>query len=158
MLVMTAGLAAAFLSAWLMPSHVSFADAVSLANVATGSTTRRRWTERPVQPRSGPSAAFLALGTSARTVAGPTYLSGRSIAESRRGLFFSPAAKIPMQLFILFIGAMVFVFYIYEKPPILFQPIDRGLLTEPGARDAFAPIERDYDEAFSERQAAADRC
>ena len=85
------------------------------------------------------------------------YLSGRSIEESRRGLFFNAAAKIPMQLFILFIGAMVFVFYIYEKPPILFQPIDRARLVEPAARDAFAPIERNYDQAFSERRAAADR-
>jgi SSS family transporter len=162
MLVMTAGLAAAFLSAvWLMPSHVSFADAVSLANVASRLnviTTTMDWNDRYNLWSGLIGGTFLALayfGTDQSQV--QRYLSGRSISESRRGLFFNAAAKIPMQLFILFIGAMVFVFYIYEKPPILFQPIDRGLLTEPGARDAFAPIERDYDEAFSERQAAADR-
>ena len=33
-------------------------------------------------------------------------------------------AKIPMQFFILFIGAMVFVFFVFEKPPVLFQPVE----------------------------------
>jgi Na+/proline symporter len=162
MLVMTAGLAAAFLSAvWLMPGHVSFTDAVSLADVAgrlNVITTTMDWNDRYNLWSGLIGGTFLALayfGTDQSQV--QRYLSGRSIAESRRGLFFNAAAKIPMQLFILFIGAMVFVFYIYEKPPILFQPIDRGRLIESGARNAFAPIERDYDQAFSERRAAADR-
>ncbi len=162
MLVMTAGLAAAFLSAvWLMPSHVSFTDAVSLADVAgrlNVITTTMDWNDRYNLWSGLIGGTFLALayfGTDQSQV--QRYLSGRSIEESRRGLFFNAAAKIPMQLFILFIGAMVFVFYIYEKPPILFQPVDRARLVEPATRDAFAPIERNYDEAFSERRVAADQ-
>jgi Na+/proline symporter len=162
MLVMTAGLAAAFLSAvWLMPSHVSFTDAVSLADVAgrlNVITTTMDWNDRYNLWSGLIGGTFLALayfGTDQSQV--QRYLSGRSIEESRRGLFFNAAAKIPMQLFILFIGAMVFVFYIYEKPPILFQPIDRARLVESATRDAFAPIERNYDQAFSERRAAADQ-
>jgi hypothetical protein len=38
------------------------------------------------------------------------YLTGKSIAQSRLSLLFNAMAKIPMQFFILFIGAMVFVF------------------------------------------------
>ena len=49
------------------------------------------------------------------------YLTGRSIAESRLSLLFNAVAKIPMQFFILFIGAMVFVFYLFIQPPVLFQ-------------------------------------
>ena len=49
------------------------------------------------------------------------YLTGRSIAQSRLGLLFNAVAKIPMQFFILFIGAMVFVFYLFVQPPLLFQ-------------------------------------
>ncbi|HEY1950719.1 MAG TPA: sodium:solute symporter, partial [Bryobacteraceae bacterium] len=37
------------------------------------------------------------------------YLTGKSIAQSRLSLLFNAVVKIPMQLFILFIGAMVFV-------------------------------------------------
>ena len=50
MIVMTAGLIAAFLSAvWLLPSHVSFAHAVSLADVAgrlNVITTNFDWNDR----------------------------------------------------------------------------------------------------------------
>jgi hypothetical protein len=41
------------------------------------------------------------------------YLTGKSIAQSKLSLLFNAVAKIPMQFFILFIGAMVFVFYIF---------------------------------------------
>ena len=61
-----------------------------------------------------------------------------------------------MQFFILFIGAMVFVFYIYEKPPVLFERTAMETLESPAMRPGFEPIERKYDEAFERRKAAAD--
>ena len=51
------------------------------------------------------------------------YLTGKSM-EQRLSLIFNAMAKIPMQFFILFIGAMVFVFFIFERPPVLFQPVE----------------------------------
>lgn len=52
------------------------------------------------------------------------YLGGLSIKESRLGLMFNGLAKIPMQLFILFVGVMVFVFYQFEPQPAYFnQPL-----------------------------------
>jgi Na+/proline symporter len=45
------------------------------------------------------------------------YLTGKSLKEIRVGLFFNAVLKIPMQLFILFLGVLVFWFYtLYEKP------------------------------------------
>lgn len=45
------------------------------------------------------------------------YLSGKSLKEIRTGLYFNAVLKIPLQLFILFIGVLVFWFYtMYEKP------------------------------------------
>src|SRR5947209_9879512 len=52
------------------------------------------------------------------------YLTGKSITHSRLSLLLNAVAKIPMQFFILFIGAMVFVFFIFERPPILFQTVE----------------------------------
>src|SRR5437879_11120628 len=49
------------------------------------------------------------------------YLTGKSIAQSKLSLLFNATAKVPMQFFILFVGAMVFVFYIFERPPMLFE-------------------------------------
>src|SRR5581483_9586467 len=49
------------------------------------------------------------------------YLTGKSIAQSKLSLLFNAMAKVPMQFFILFVGAMVFVFYLFQPPPMLFQ-------------------------------------
>jgi uncharacterized sodium:solute symporter family permease YidK len=49
------------------------------------------------------------------------YLSGESVGESRLGLLMNGMLKIPMQFFILMVGALVFVFYQFEQPPLFFN-------------------------------------
>lgn len=49
------------------------------------------------------------------------YLSGGSLRESRLGLMFNAVLKIPMQFFILLLGALVFVFYQFESAPVFFN-------------------------------------
>lgn len=49
------------------------------------------------------------------------YLSGHSLRESRLGLLFNAIFKIPMQFAILLLGALVFVFYQFERPPVFFN-------------------------------------
>ena len=49
------------------------------------------------------------------------YLSGSSLRESRLGLMFNAIFKIPMQFFILLLGALIFVFYQFERPPVFFN-------------------------------------
>ncbi len=77
------------------------------------------------------------------------YLTGRSVAQSRLGLLFNATVKVPMQLFILFIGAMVFVLSLFVQPPLLFQPLER-------ARAAGTPewnsTQANYERAFQERR------
>jgi Na+(H+)/acetate symporter ActP len=62
-------------------------------------------------------------------------------------------AKVPMQFFILFIGAMVFVFFTFEKPPLLFQPVELARV-EKDSR--FPAVEQRYDQAFAQRKQAAE--
>lgn len=50
------------------------------------------------------------------------YISGKNIKESQWGLFFNALLKIPMQLFILFCGVMVYVFFQFTPQPINFNP------------------------------------
>jgi Na+(H+)/acetate symporter ActP len=58
-----------------------------------------------------------------------------------------------MQFFILFIGAMVFVFFTFEKPPLLFQPVELARL----AKDPrFPAVQQRYDQAFEQRKRAAE--
>jgi SSS family solute:Na+ symporter len=66
--------------------------------------------------------SFLALsyfGTDQSQV--QRYLSGASLRESRLGLMLNAVLKIPMQFFILLLGAMVFVFYQFALPPLFFN-------------------------------------
>ncbi len=51
------------------------------------------------------------------------YLGGESVKESRLGLLFNGLMKIPVQLFILLTGILVFVFYQFNKPPVYFNDV-----------------------------------
>ncbi len=162
MTVMTLGLVAAFASAvFLLPDHVSFAGAWNLAAAAgrlNVVTTAFDWNDRYNLWSGVIGGAFLALayfGTDQSQV--QRYLSGQSVGASRRGLFLNAAAKIPMQLCVLFIGVIVFVFYIFQQPPLLFQRLEQVRLQSPALHAAYAPLKERYDAAFAARRAAAER-
>ena len=162
MMVMTAGLVAALIAAvLLLPSGVSFHDAVSLAGAAgrlNAVTLKLDWNDRYNLWSGLIGGMFLALsyfGCDQSQV--QRYLTGKSIAQSRLSLLFNGIAKVPMQFFILFIGAMVFVFYIYEKPPMLFERTELARIQQPSMQAEYRPLEQRYDAAFESRKAAADR-
>ena len=162
MMVMTAGLVAALIAAvLLLPSGVSFHDAVSLAGAAgrlNAVTLNLDWNDRYNLWSGLIGGMFLALsyfGCDQSQV--QRYLTGKSIAQSRLSLLFNGIAKVPMQFFILFIGAMVFVFYIYEKPPMLFERTELARIQQPSMQAEYRPLKQRYDAAFESRKAAADR-
>jgi SSS family transporter len=162
MMVMTAGLVAALAVALLLlPRGVTFLDALSLAGAAgrlNAVTLNLDWNDRYNLWSGLFGGMFLALayfGCDQSQV--QRYLTGKSIAQSRLSLLFNGMAKVPMQFFILFIGAMVFVFYIYEKPPLLFQRAQLARIQDPSMRTEYVPLEERYNLAFENRKAAADR-
>jgi Na+/proline symporter len=80
------------------------------------------------------------------------YLTGKSVGQSKLSLLFNAIAKIPMQFFILFIGAMVYVFYLFVPPPLLFDRVELARIRR--SPDS-AAIEQRYDRAFAMRKSAA---
>ena len=50
------------------------------------------------------------------------YLAAKSVDEARSSLLISAYWKIPLQALVLLIGVLVFVFYQFERPPLLFNP------------------------------------
>jgi SSS family solute:Na+ symporter len=64
------------------------------------------------------------------------YLSGKSLAESRLGLLFNGIFKVPMQFLVLFVGIMVFVFFLFVAPPIHFNKANLDRLE---ASDEYRP-------------------
>ena len=51
------------------------------------------------------------------------YLTAKSIDEARQSLLMSAFVKIPLQLLILTTGVLVFVFYLFQTPPMLFNRV-----------------------------------
>jgi Na+/proline symporter len=79
------------------------------------------------------------------------YLTGSSITESRLGLLLNGMIKVPMQFFILFVGAMVFVFYQFIAPPLFFNTVERAQVEgEPG----YVRLEQAHRQNFVERRDA----
>ncbi len=127
--IITMGMVAAFVMILrLLPPDISFLDATRVAG-KMGNLNVINF-EFDLKDKynvwSGLiGGTFLALsyfGTDQSQV--QRYLSGRSIAESRLGLLANGMLKIPMQFCILFIGAMIFVFYQFVTPPLFFNPVE----------------------------------
>jgi hypothetical protein len=157
LLISCALVLALFMAIHLLPGNVSWAKAVSLAGAAgrlNVVTTHFDWDDRYNLWSGLIGGMFLALayfGCDQSQV--QRYLTGKSIGQSRLGLLFNAMAKVPMQFFILFIGAMVFVFFTFEKPPLLFQPVELARVEKD---PRFPAVEQRYDQAFAQRKQAAE--
>ena len=140
----------------MLPKEVSFSDATFLAGSAgrlNAVTTNFDWQDRFNLWSGLLGGTFLFLsyfGCDQSQV--QRYLTGSSITQSRLSLLFNAVAKIPMQAFILFIGAMVFVFHVFVPPPLLFQQVE---LRRIQASAEYAPVAARYDQAVERRRAAA---
>jgi Na+/proline symporter len=157
LLISCALVLALFMAIHLLPGNVSWAKAVSLAGAAgrlNVVTTHFDWDDRYNVWSGLIGGMFLALayfGCDQSQV--QRYLTGKSIGQSRLGLLFNAMAKVPMQFFILFIGAMVFVFFTFEKPPLLFQPVELARVEKD---PRFPAVEQRYNQAFAQRKQAAE--
>lgn len=116
---------AGFMVVKLLPEGIGFTDTLKIAG-KMGKTNVIDW-EFDLSNRynvwSGLIGGFFLqlsyFGTDQSQVG--RYLSGESIGQSRLGLLMNGILKVPMQFFILMVGALVFVFYQFEQPPLFFN-------------------------------------
>ncbi len=83
------------------------------------------------------------------------YLTARSVDEARTSLLMSAYWKIPLQALVLLVGILVFVYYIFQPSPLLFNPAHETQVRtqEPAAYQA---LESRYADMLEARRAAAD--
>ena len=162
MVIMLGGLVvAAVFIVFRLPDAVSFGSAVKVAG-ALGRMNAVSF-ELDFENRynfwSGITGGFfLALsyfGTDQSQV--QRYLSGRSVAESRLGPIFNGVFKVPMQVGILFVGVLVFVFYLFVQPPLYFNASVAERLGQGPHAAEVAALEARHAEAFATQKAAAER-
>ena len=162
MVVMLGGMVvAAFVIVWRLPEHVSFGKAVDLAG-ALGRMNVINF-EFDLKDRynfwSGITGGlFLQLsyfGTDQSQVG--RYLTGQSISEGRLGLLFNGVLKIPMQFMILFVGLLVFVFYQFTAPPLLFNQPLRERVAATARAGEFTQLEAEWGQVQAGKRAEAER-
>lgn len=158
-MVIIAGMVTAFfVLLYKLPATLRFSDAVTLAGASGKLNAVNFSTDYRIRYTfwSGLlGGMFLALsyfGTDQTQV--QRYISGPSLRESRMGLIFNAILKIPMQFFILMLGAMLFVFYQFEKPPLFFNQVElrRVEAISPQARGEFESLEQNFSQLHAQRQ------
>ena len=111
-----------------LPAGVSFSDAMNVAGAAGKLQTidfSFDLNERYTIWSGMIAALFLFLsyfGCDQSQV--QRYLTARSVDEGRISLLMSAFLKIPMQFLFLLVGILVFVFYLFSAPPMIFNEED----------------------------------
>jgi solute:Na+ symporter, SSS family len=83
------------------------------------------------------------------------YLTARSVDEARHSLLMSAYWKIPLQLLVLILGVLVFVFDVFNRPPLLFNPAHVERVQSGDTAAAFSSLQTEFDTAFEARRVAA---
>jgi Na+/proline symporter len=142
-----------------LPSHIGVVDALTIAGSIGHMQTfdfsfdlSNRYTFW-----SGTIAAlFLFLsyfGTDQSQV--QRYLTARSVDDARVSLFMSGYWKIPLQVLVLLIGVLMFVFYVFTPPPMLFNPVHDQRVRQSARAADYVAIEQRFNQAIAGRRDAA---
>jgi Na+/proline symporter len=67
----------------------------------------------------------------------------------------SAYVKIPLQALILLTGVLVFTFYLFTRPPMLFNPQHEKQVRASSEASAYAALEARFNDTFDERHRAA---
>jgi solute:Na+ symporter, SSS family len=141
-----------------LPDGVSLADGLSVAG-ATGRLRSFDFSFDFTQPYtiwSGTLAAVFLFcsyfGTDQSQV--QRYLTARSVDEARQSLLMSAYWKIPLQVVVLVLGVLVFVFYVFTPPPLLFSAaaVERVRTAAP---TEYGALQSEFDTALMARRDAA---
>ncbi|MEX0856589.1 MAG: sodium-coupled permease [Balneolaceae bacterium] len=159
MLIMFFGLIFCFfLIIFSLPQEIEFGDALYLAgslDKLTALDLSFNLSEK-YNIWSGVIAAFFLMvsyfGTDQTQV--QRYLTTDSVKNARKSLLMTAYAKVPMQFFILLLGVMLYVFFIFNPAPISFRAADNVAQTEQQRIEERA-IKSQYEISHSQRRESA---
>jgi SSS family transporter len=152
---------AAYLILDMLPDGVGLSSAIDLGrdmgkmNIITTGITEQGfdWNDRFNMFSGLIGGFFLALsyfGTDQSQVG--RYLTASSIKQSRIGLLMNGIVKIPMQFFILMIGVLVFVYYLFHASPLYFNQLAVDKLKQTAYRSQVMAIEQEHDQVTLEKK------
>lgn len=158
--IMSGMILAGILAYRMLPDAISFTDTVTIA----GELGKLNLVNFNFEPNdryniwSGLIAGtFLFLsyfGTDQSQVG--RYLAGQSVTQSRLGLIFNGLLKIPMQFMILFIGVLVFVFYLFHQPPAFHNQAMKARALQTTQADSIRHWEQQFDAVYAQKRSSVD--
>lgn len=80
------------------------------------------------------------------------FLTAKSVSQGRTSLLMSAFLKIPMQFLILLIGVLVFVFYQFATPPMIFNSVEASKIEQTAE---YRDLQTKFDAAHYLREQAA---
>ncbi len=83
------------------------------------------------------------------------YLAARSVNAGRHSLLMSAFAKIPLQALILLMGVLVFCFYLFTEPPMVFNDVHLDQVRASGRLTDYRTLEDEFQMAYETRRQAA---
>ncbi len=142
-----------------LPDGIGLGDALSLAGATGRMQTfdfRFDLTDRYTF-WSGTIAAFFLFcsyfGTDQSQV--QRYLTAKSVDEARTSLLMSAYWKIPLQALVLIVGILMFVFYVFTPPPMLFNGTHEAQVKASARAGEYAATEQRFTAAFERQREAA---
>jgi solute:Na+ symporter, SSS family len=156
-LVIFVGMALAFgIAVYRLPADLSFGDALHIA----GRMGKLQAVDFSIDPSkrytfwSGLLGGFFLslsyFGADQSQV--QRYLAGNSLRASRIGLLFNALVKVPLQFLILLLGAMVFLFYQFEKPPMFFNQPSYQRAVASGYGPKLDGLQTQFDDVFARKR------
>jgi SSS family solute:Na+ symporter len=145
----------------MLPADLDFVAALKLGKdfgkmniITTGMTENGfNWNDRFNIISGVIGGFFLALsyfGTDQSQVG--RYLTASSIKESRIGLLMNGMVKVPMQFFILLLGVLVFVYYMFHTSPLYFNELATNKLKETSFKSRIIELEEEHIKLAEEKK------
>jgi solute:Na+ symporter, SSS family len=145
-----------------LPENVGFSEALAVSgaagkmNVITTGFTENGfdWKDRYNIISGIIGGFFLALsyfGTDQSQVG--RYLTAKSEQESKIGLLMNGLVKVPMQFFILLLGALLFTFYQFNPSPVFFNKAAEDKAMQTKYKDSLLNLQYAFSDAQATQQA-----
>jgi len=83
------------------------------------------------------------------------YLTAKSVDDGRTSLLMSAYWKIALQVLVLLVGVFTFLFYLFNQPPLLFNPVHEERVRSGESAAAYDELQREFQVTFETRRQAA---
>src|SRR3954463_7836548 len=83
------------------------------------------------------------------------YLTAKSLNQARHSLLMSAFVKIPLQVLVLMVGVFMFLFYVFNQPPMLFNGEPAKRVAQSARADEYRALEQQFGAVYQQRRGAA---